>query len=253
MNANGEAFHSPKQLVQGALYSGASILCLLLLVVVAMAQWLALSQQFFPKCLALYGFGFMVMFVHLSKHQPHSRFGSGNQITLARAALVALLGGFLSESLSNTLLWYVVSFSLIGTGLDAVDGWLARRQGLVSRLGARFDLEVDAFHILILALLACQSGKAGFWVLASGALRYLFVTASNFIPWLAVELPPSRRRQTICVMQVVSLTVCLLPVVSRPWSVCVAASGLALLVASFLIDICWLAHRRHRLCLRSTV
>ena len=35
--------------------------------------------------------------------------------------------------------------------LDGLDGWAARRQGLVSAFGARFDMEVDALLILALA------------------------------------------------------------------------------------------------------
>jgi phosphatidylglycerophosphate synthase len=37
--------------------------------------------------------------------------------------------------------------------LDGLDGWLARRFGLASAYGARFDMEVDGFLILVLALL----------------------------------------------------------------------------------------------------
>ena len=32
----------------------------------------------------------------------------------------------------------------VALSLDGVDGWLARREGLVSAFGARFDMEVDA-------------------------------------------------------------------------------------------------------------
>ena len=35
--------------------------------------------------------------------------------------------------------------------LDAVDGGVARRTGTVSGFGARFDMEVDAFLILVLS------------------------------------------------------------------------------------------------------
>ena len=56
--------------------------------------------------------------------------------------------------------------------LDGIDGWLARRTGMASDFGARFDMETDAALIMVLALLAWQFGKAGVWVLASGLLRY---------------------------------------------------------------------------------
>ena len=43
-------------------------------------------------------------------------------------------------------------------------------------------------------------------MLLSGLLRYAFVAAGWLWPWLRAPLPPSRRRQTICVVQIVGLT-----------------------------------------------
>src|ERR671918_671129 len=102
----------------------------------------------------------------------------------------------------------IVSIALLTA---SIGGLLARRLGLASHFGARFDLEVDAFLILVLALLVWQAGKVGPWVLAIGLLRYLFVLAGRLLPWLRQPLPPSRRRQAVCVQQGVTLVLCLLP------------------------------------------
>ena len=48
---------------------------------------------------------------------------------------------------------------------------------MTSAFGARFDMEVDALLIQVLAVLAWQWDKAGPWVLMSGLLRYVFVAA----------------------------------------------------------------------------
>ena len=46
--------------------------------------------------------------------------------------------------------------------LDAVDGWLARRTRTATELGARFDMEVDAFLILALSVFVSRAaGRAG--------------------------------------------------------------------------------------------
>ena len=66
--------------------------------------------------------------------------------------------------------------------LDAVDGWVARRTGTVSALGARFDMEVDAFLILVLS--GYVAPTLGGWVLAIGLMRYAFVAAGWVLPWL---------------------------------------------------------------------
>ena len=98
--------------------------------------------------------------------------------------------------------------------LDGVDGALARGRGEASEFGARFDMETDALLILVLAALVWQHDKAGAWILLAGLLRYLFVAASYVLPWLGAALPPSRRRQTVCVVQIVSLIGALAPLVA---------------------------------------
>ena len=50
----------------------------------------------------------------------------------------------------------------------AFDGPAARRSGIASRFGARFDMETDALMILVLAVLAWRWDRAGAWVLLPG-------------------------------------------------------------------------------------
>src|SRR5439155_607224 len=83
-----------------------------------------------------------------------------------------------------------VAASTIATVLDGADGWLARRTRMESAFGARFDTEVDALLIQVLAVLAWRWGKAGPWVLVSGLLRYLFLLSG----WLWPHAAGHRRR-----------------------------------------------------------
>ena len=73
----------------------------------------------------------------------------------------------------------LVRLAAVALALDAVDGWVARRTGTVSELGARFDMEADAFLILVLSGFVADS--LGGWVLAIGLMRYAFVAAG----WVA--------------------------------------------------------------------
>ena len=98
---------------------------------------------------------------------------------------------------------------------------------------------VQLMSVLVLAL-----GKTGAWVLAAGAMRYAFVLAAGAWPWLAAPLPPSMRRKTVCVVQIVTLIVCLGPIVTPIAASAIAGAGLAALVYSFGADIFWLARRR---------
>ena len=79
-----------------------------------------------------------------------------------------------------------------------VDGRVARRTGTVSALGARFDMEVDAFLILVLSVYVAPTvGLVG--ARASALARYALVAAGWVLPWLrgaaaAAALAQGRRR-----------------------------------------------------------
>jgi phosphatidylglycerophosphate synthase len=176
-------------------------------------------------------------------HHPFPRFGAANQITAVRAIVVALIAGLVGEPRRPEMAAAAVAGGLLATLLDGVDGWAARRTGMASDFGARFDMEVDALLILTLAVLVWQYGKAGVWVLLSGLLRYLFLAAGWLVPWLRQPLPPSRRRQTICVVQIAGLLLALWPAVTTPASAAVAAIALLALCYSFVVDTLWLSHR----------
>jgi phosphatidylglycerophosphate synthase len=178
---------------------------------------------------------------HLRTGASGPKFGAANQVTLVRATLTLLLAGMLGFAPTEARGWTLVALATVAAVLDSVDGWLARRRGEASAFGARFDMETDALLILVLAALAWQLGKAGPWVLLAGLLRYLFVAAGQGLPWLARPLPPSRRRQAVCVVQIVTLIVCVAPPFVPPASGTIALAGLALLVWSFALDTVWLA------------
>jgi phosphatidylglycerophosphate synthase len=181
---------------------------------------------------------------YLQQHHPFARFGSANQITTIRALLVALLVCLIGEPAAPALAASAAAASIVVTLLDGLDGWLARRHHIASDFGARFDMEIDALLILALSVLAWQFGKAGAWVVISGALRYVFVGAGALWRWLQAPLPPSRRRQTICVVQIVALTMAVIPPVPPSISAPLAAVALAMLVDSFLVDTLWLWQRK---------
>jgi len=170
---------------------------------------------------------------------PFRGFGPANAVTTVRAVFVALVVGTMGEP-SSSLLAMAAVIGLCATIMDAVDGQLARRSGMASRFGARFDMEVDALLILALAILVWQHGKAGAWVVVSGLLRYGFLVAGWMVPKMRRPLPDSRRRQTICVIQIAGLLIALAPPITPPASSLVAGAALAALAYSFAVDTIWL-------------
>ncbi|MDX6349652.1 MAG: hypothetical protein QOF84_4442 [Streptomyces sp.] len=162
--------------------------------------------------------------------------GPADRVTLARAALVggvtALVAAGAGQGVPLTCL------ATVALVLDAVDGRVARRTGTVSPLGARFDMEVDAFLILVLSLRLASS--LGAWVLAIGAMRYAFVAAAWVMPWLRSALPPSFARKTVAAVQGIILVVACSGLCPGPVTALITASALASLVWSFGRDIGWL-------------
>lgn len=193
--------------------------------------------------LALVGAGFVVFFA--LRHLGGSAFGFANRVTLARGALTAFVLALVGAPAVVAEAWIALAVALIAFALDHVDGRLARARGETSAFGARFDMEADALLVLGLSVLVWQYDKAGAWVIAAGAMRYAFIACGWFLPWLTRPLPPSKRRQAICVVQTAALLVALAPVVAAPVSDVVAAAGLAALGVSFAVDVRWL-FRAHR-------
>lgn len=181
----------------------------------------------------------------LARPEAPQGFAACQVVTLLRAALTAGLAGLvLAPGALPGLAWAALAVALVALALDGVDGWLARRRGEASAFGARFDMEVDAALILVLAVLAWLGDKAGAWVLLLGLMRYGFVAAAMGWPWLADPLPPSLRRKAVCVLQVAVLALLLAPPLQAPASAVLAALALAALAWSFAVDVLWL--HRHR-------
>lgn len=181
-----------------------------------------------------------------TKHHPFPHFGVANYVTLVRAVVVVLAAGFIGQPATTGLLWFVVVVTSVAAVLDGVDGWLARRSGMSSAFGARFDMETDAALILVLSILVWQYGKAGPWVLLSGLLRYAFIAAGWVLPWLRGPLRSTRRGKTIAITQLVVLICAVAPVIPFRLSRTAAAIALALLAWSFLLDILWLWRQQGR-------
>ena len=208
-------------------------------------SWLGAGIAY-PVTAAAVAAATVIVLVRVAGHRhPYARFGAANGVTTTRVGLVALVGALMVVDVSVRGLWLAVALASIATGLDGVDGWLARRTGLASEFGARFDMETDALLILVLSMLVWRHGKAGGWVLACGLLRYGFVAAAWMLPWLGRPLRSTLRGKTVAVVQIIGLIVAIAPIVPMPYSAIVVAVTLMALVWSFAVDIAWLSKDRN--------
>ena len=178
------------------------------------------------------------------KHAPGQPFGLANYITLGRAVLVSVFAGFIgfpqTVTDSSLLIVFIGIFALV---LDGVDGWIARRTGTAGPFGARFDMELDGFFILILCLLVIEADRMGWWVLWAGLLRYIYVVAGLLFARLRQPLEPRKWRQAVAVIQTAALLACLPPLLGKSIEIAVLLIAVGLLTLSFATDMIWTLKR----------
>lgn len=174
------------------------------------------------------------------RHNGVATLGPADLITLARAALVGGVSALVADRLPSggIPVASLVALASMALLLDAVDGRVARRSGTASAFGARFDMEVDAFLILVLSVHA--AALLGPWVLAIGAMRYAFVAAGRVLPWMRAPLPSRFSAKAVAALQGIVLVVATTELLPRPYAVALVSAALALLAWSFGRDVGWL-------------
>jgi phosphatidylglycerophosphate synthase len=193
----------------------------------------------------VYAVGLLGLLSAAMHRAGRSVLGPADVVTLARALLVGGVTAIVAESLLTgwTAQAALITLASVALALDALDGKVARRTGTVSPVGARFDMEVDAFLVLVLSVHV--AGIVGPWALAIGGMRYAFVVAGWLLPWLRGPVPPSYVAKTVAAVQGVVLVVAASQLLPHVITVVLVAVALALLVWSFgrSVHLLWRAER----------
>ncbi|GIJ20790.1 CDP-alcohol phosphatidyltransferase family protein [Micromonospora lutea] len=200
------------------------------------AGWLAGLAYGVVTCLAL---------VRGLRHAGSDRLGPADWVTMGRGLLVGAVTALIADALTSgrpAPVAVLVAMTTVALALDAVDGKVARHTGTTSALGARFDMEVDSFLVLMLSLYVAPS--VGAWVLAIGLMRYLFLAAGWALPWVDAQLPPRYWRKVVAAVQGIMLAIAAAQVLPGMLTTVVLLTALGLLVESFGRDVRWLW--RHR-------
>lgn len=163
---------------------------------------------------------------------------AADRITLLRGVLtggcatlvmLGLVGG------TGLRTWPLFVLALPALLLDGVDGWVARRTFTASQAGGRLDMETDAALLMILSVALAPT--VGWWVVAIGAMRYLFWAAAWWRPALSGRLAFSQFRRVVAGTQGCVLVGALLPIVPATPASIAAALALTLLMVSFGRDV----------------
>ena len=169
--------------------------------------------------------------------------GWPNRVTASRGLLGAILLGSL-QSPGHAAAVSAIAIAAIAS--DALDGWLARRQGTASDFGARFDMETDAALMLVLCLVLMAQGRGAVWLPMIGLARYAFLAAGFVWPALRRPLFASARRRIVAAGVMIALAVATLPPVPPRIALAITAAATIATLVSFAIDIAWLLRRGAR-------
>lgn len=169
--------------------------------------------------------------------------GLANGLTVTRGWLYASVAGFLLVAPPPGSVWRWVPALFYGTGvvLDRLDGAVARSLDRRTVLGERLDLAFDTLGFLVAPLVGVVWGQLPVWYLSISAARYLFRLGC----WVrrlrghpVGDLPESRVRRPLAALQMVFITVALLPVAPailvRPAAVLVMLPSLAVFLRDYL-------------------
>ena len=183
---------------------------------------------------------------HSLRRNRSERIGPAGWVTLVRATLAVGVAALTADSFDRSAqVAALVALAAVALALDYVDGYVARRTGTESTLGARWDGEVDAFLILVLAVYVASS--VGAWVLLIGLARYAFLVAGWLVEWMRAPLPRRDWRKVVAATQGVVLTIAAAGVLPLTLTRAALAAALALLAESFGRDVWWLwSHRSAR-------
>ncbi|GEL19218.1 CDP-alcohol phosphatidyltransferase family protein [Pseudonocardia asaccharolytica] len=187
-----------------------------------------------------YLLGLLALLTAAARRARVATLGPADLVTLARAVLVGGVTALVADGFwgGDPRVVPLVVLAAVALVLDAVDGHVARRSGTVSALGARFDMEVDAFLLLVLSVHVAT--LVGPWAAAIGAMRYVFVAAGWAAPWMRSALPTRYSAKTVAALQGIVLVVAASEVLPHPVAVALVAAALALLIWSFGRDVRWL-------------
>jgi phosphatidylglycerophosphate synthase len=190
-----------------------------------------------------YGLATATVLSHALTRAGRQSLGAANRVTLSRATLVGGVTALLfDDAIGPRTVPVVVGLAAVALLLDGVDGQVARRTGTVSSFGARFDMEVDAFLILVLSIEVAQ--LVGPAVLGIGAARYAFWLAAWVVPWMRAPLPPRYWRKPVAAIQGIVLTAAVAFQPSGAVIDVAIAVAMILLAESFGRDVLWQWRRR---------
>lgn len=103
-----------------------------------------------------------------------------NLLTMGRIVMIPVVIACMVQQSREGNFWAAILYSLAAV-TDAIDGWLARRQGLVSILGQFLDPLADKLLVVTALIFMVDLGHVPAWAVAVITCRELAITALRTI------------------------------------------------------------------------
>jgi len=147
-----------------------------------------------------------------------SSWNVANAVTMARIALVPFFAAALLAEGGESVGWRLTATGifLLAAVTDRLDGYLARRDNLVTDLGKLLDPIADKLLIGTGLVGLSILGELPWWVTVVILVRELGITAMRFLVLRYAVMPASRGGKLKTVLQVVAIALLLLPLDHLP-------------------------------------
>jgi phosphatidylglycerophosphate synthase len=203
-------------------------------VVLLLATGVALAVHDTLPYVAVGALSFVALVVACrGRFTPRGGFGAANALTAVRLVISSAVG-LVPDSVPTPALG-AATFGLFA--LDGLDGWVAKRRGESSEFGAHFDMETDAYFVLLLGIELFTRGRYGAWILIVGLLRYVYVLALAIVPARRGDKPRFTFGRHAFTGLMIGLSLGM--ILGDPFGTIVTLIGCGLVVASFAHSFYW--------------
>ncbi|MFD9894362.1 CDP-diacylglycerol--glycerol-3-phosphate 3-phosphatidyltransferase [Amycolatopsis sp. NPDC059027] len=150
---------------------------------------------------------------HVPEPTPVPTLNIANLLTLSRLVLVPLFVVALFTGDGTDILWRAIATGLfvVASATDQVDGWVARRYGLITDFGKIADPIADKALIGAALIGLSLLGELSWWVTIVIAVREIGVTLLRFWVIRHGVIPASRGGKAKTMTQIVAIVAYLLP------------------------------------------
>jgi len=178
--------------------------------------------------ISLYTLIFFPLFYFRNQIKPYKLADLITAFRLLIAVFILFITPF--NVISYSAIFFIILFA---EALDGLDGKIARKTGATS-FGATWDMETDAFFILILSYISVFYLNYPWWIIIFGLIRFLFYFIYYSLKPDNINFPKilSKFSKTICVSTVLILA--LFWVIPIKPGIYLGFANLVLLTVSFL-------------------